>query len=72
MPSIVLVKRNDPLESKVVFEGEYTEEAIVQFVKYSSLPKYVRLQTLYNYRMLYFTYKRKVCLEKNIELVHEW
>ena len=46
VPSIVLVKRNDPLQSKVVFEGEYTEEAIVQFVKYSSLPKYVRLQTL--------------------------
>ena len=57
VPSIVLVKRNDPLESKVVFEGEYTEEAIAQFVKYSSLPKYVRLQTLYNYRLLYFTYK---------------
>ena len=46
VPSIVLVKRNDPLQSKVVFEGEYTEESIVQFVKYSSLPKYVRLQTL--------------------------
>ena len=44
VPSIVLLKRNDPLQSKVVFEGEYSEEAIVQFVKYSSLPKYVGLQ----------------------------
>jgi hypothetical protein len=44
VPSIVLLKRNDPLQSQVVFEGEYSEEAIVQFVKFSSLPKYVRLQ----------------------------
>lgn len=59
VPSIVLVKRNDPLQSKVVFQGEYTEEAIVQFVKYSSLPKYVRLQKLYIYT-LHFTYYYKV------------
>ncbi len=51
VPSIVLLKRNDPLQSKVVFEGEYAEEAIVRFVKYSSLPKYVRHQ---NYTLLYF------------------
>jgi hypothetical protein len=44
VPSIVLLKRNDPLQSQVVFKGEYSEEAIVQFVKFSSLPKYVRLQ----------------------------
>lgn len=41
VPSIVLIKRNDPLQSRVVYEGEYMEEAIVQFVKHASLPLYV-------------------------------
>ncbi|XP_046853147.1 uncharacterized protein LOC124446347 [Xenia sp. Carnegie-2017] len=46
VPSIVLIKRNDPLETQVVFEGEYTAEAIVSFVKHSSLPKYGELTPL--------------------------
>ncbi|XP_028400051.1 thioredoxin domain-containing protein 16-like [Dendronephthya gigantea] len=46
VPSIVLVKRNDPLQSKVVYDGEYTEEAIVQFVKHASLPVYGELTPL--------------------------
>ena len=44
LPSVVLTKRNDPLQSSVVFQGDFTEETIVNFVKYSSLPLYVSCQ----------------------------
>lgn len=46
IPSIVLVKRNDPLQSLVVFPGDYTEDDIVNFVKHSSLPLFGELTPL--------------------------